>query len=282
MRFAWSKTHTLIAAATLVLVSNAIALGGVAYNRSGGPESVLQLTEREVPIQFWSWPDNENSAVHLQLFWRVSGGVHDWDREAQWLTTEQLRQLGFALPPSGALDEELRRFSRQPSREAFFALENSGPAYRTALQAAREALSKAETELAMARSNETLTARAKVAREELKQEEETASRLFVVAVDVDPGALRKRYPDRKQYAIVSGRVSLRADSTKVVAQIDDINTSVIRVPYAYRGVVEPLLGERTYYGQGAPRYAATVQFGRRLEPWIVRLELTKPLATAAP
>lgn len=273
MKFSWSNTHALIAAVALVLVSNAVALGGVAYNRGGEPESVLQLTEREVPIQFWSWPDNENSAVHLQLFWRVSGGEYDWQRDAEWLRTDQLRQLGFLLPPSGAAQEELRRYTRQPAREAFFALEYAGPAYRSALERRRETLRKAEVELAAASSNETLRSRVGTAKHELQQEEATASRLFVVAADIDAGALRKRYPDRKQYAIVSGTVSLRADSTKVVAQINDVNTSVIRVPYAYRAVVEPLLGERTYFGQGgAARYAATIQFGRRLEPWIVQLD----------
>lgn len=272
MKIAWSNTHALIAAVTLVLVSNAIALGGVAYNRGGEPESVLQLTEREVPIQFWSWPDNENSAVHLQLFWRVSGGEHDWQRDAEWLSAEQLRQLGFLLPPRGALPEELRRYTRQPAREALFALEYAGPAYRSALERRRESLRKAEVELATASSNETLRTRVDTARQELQREEGTASRLFVVAVDVDAGSLRKRYPDRKQYAIVRGTVSLRAESAKVVAQIDDVNTNVIRVPYAYRAVVEPLLGERTYFTEGAPRYAATVQFGRRLEPWIVELD----------
>lgn len=274
MKITWSNAQTLAAAAALVLVSNAIALSGVAYNRHGEPESVLELTEREVPLQLWSWPDNENSAVHLQLRWRVPGAYDEpgyWGREMQWLTAEQLHELGFDTPPAGAAPEQVLRYARQSARDAFFAMEFAGPAYLAEVESSRKRLHKAEAEFAGALLNETLADRVKAAKKQVESEEQLSSRLFVVAADLDADALRKRYPDRKQYAIVRGRIDLRAADGKIVAQINGLETDEIRVPYAYRKVVEPYAADRTYFVEHAPRYTATVQLGRRLEPWIVQL-----------
>lgn len=43
-----TRGRTLIAGIAIILVVNAIALGGVAYNRSGTPESTLHLSQREL------------------------------------------------------------------------------------------------------------------------------------------------------------------------------------------------------------------------------------------
>ena len=274
MKFTLSNAHALAAAVVLVVVSNAIALAGVAYNRHGEPESVLELTEREVPLQLWSWPDNENSAVHLQLRWRVPGAYDEsgyWGREMQWLTAEQLHELGFDTPSADATPEQVLRYARQSARDVFFALEFAGPAYLAEVESSRKRLRKAEAELAGTLLNETLADRVKAAKKQVESEEQLSSRLFVVAADLDADALRKRYPDRKQYAIVRGRLDLRAADSKIVAQINGLETDEIRVPYAYRKVVEPYAADRTYFVEHAPRYTATVQFGRRLEPWIVQL-----------
>lgn len=275
MKLNWSNARSLFAAAGLVIVSNAIALAGVAYNRGGEPDSALQLTERELPIQFWTWPDNENSAVHLQLRWRVPGAYDGsyYDREADWLTAEQLRGLGFKVPPAGATVDELEWYARQPAREAFLALEYDGPAYRAEMERSRESLRAAEAELAAAGfSNKRLSELRDAARKRVDSEERFASRLFVVAADLDAEALRERYLDRKQYAIVRGRLHAYSSAGKPVAIIDALSTEAIRVPHTYRTLVEPYLENGgPYYEDRLPRYAATVRFGRRLEPWIDQL-----------
>ncbi|HEY7640389.1 MAG TPA: DUF4824 family protein [Steroidobacteraceae bacterium] len=271
MKFAWSKSRAMLVAAALVVVTNAIALGGVAYNRSGKPDSVLQLTERELPIQWWSWPENENSAVHLRLNWRIAGGSYVWDRGIDWLSEPQLRALGFELPDAAASSEERLRAAHQTARDVFFALEFDGPAYQGELERQRKVVSKAEEESAAAVEDKAARERVEDEKENLRLEQLNGSRLFVVAVDTDADTLRQRYPDRKHYAIVSGRLELRVSGDKTVAQIDDLNVNVIRVPHAYRKLVEPLRTPESSITQykSAPRYAATVHFGRRLEPWIV-------------
>jgi hypothetical protein len=274
MKFTWSKSRALVVAGALVLITNAIALGGVAYNRSGEPDSVLQLTERELPLQTWGWPDNENSAIHVRLQWRVAGGAYEWERETQWLTQPQLRSLGFDLPDTSVTSEELERYAHQVARKVFYALEYDGPAYQVVLKGRREELRKAEIAAMADLTDKARRDGADSAKRDLEREEQFASRLFVVGADVDANALRKRYPDRNQYAIVVGRLDLSTRGYELVGQINGIDTDVIRVPYAYRSLVEPLRTQRdaAYLDPpGAPRYQATVHFGRRLEPWIVQL-----------
>lgn len=273
MTLTWSKSRAMLAATALVLISNAIALGGVAYNRGGEPESVLQLTERELPIQRWSWPDNENSAIHLRLSWRVPSAYRGpyRDDEVEWLTPEQLRELGFDTPPPGADPDKMERYDLQAPRDVFFALEYDGPAYRAALEQSRADLRAAEAQWAAALLNKELSARVESAKFALNREEKLASRLFVVAADLDAQTLRQRYPDRKHYAIVRGELDVYSRGAGLTARVRGISTDAIRVPHVYRSAVEPYLGEGPYAPDREPRYTATVHFGRRLEPWIVQL-----------
>jgi len=274
MKLPWSQSRAVFAAAALVLVSNAIALGGVAYNRGGEPESVLQLTERELPIDRWTWPDNENSAIHVRLSWREPGSTYYGpyrDDDAEWLTPQQLRELGFDTPPAGSDPDQMERYDLQAPRKVFFALEYDGPAYRAAVEQSRAELRTAQAEAAAALLNKELSDRVESAKLALDSEETVASRLFVVAADLDARKLRQRYPDRKHYAIVRGELGVYSRGAKLTAQVRGISTAEIRVPHAYRSDVEPYLADPAYAADHKPRYTATVHFGRRLEPWIVKL-----------
>ena len=68
---AWSRRRTLLAGIALILAVNAVALAGVAYNRSGEPDSVLRLTERELQASYGWHGSAENSGAALTLRWRV-------------------------------------------------------------------------------------------------------------------------------------------------------------------------------------------------------------------
>lgn len=284
MKFRWSNKAALLAALAVVAVTNVIALGGVAYNRAGDPESTLALTERELPIMHWSWPDNDNSSIDLRLDVRTRY-VYSIDRPHEqwrndWLSEEQIRDLGFDTSLALDTDEALDRRRRDPSKAVFLALEYDGPAYEEALEQRRRAVKRAMDLVARNEGDEQFELQLSSAREALATEEESESRLFVVDASLDPQVLRDRYPDRARYAIVPGRVqtyvlSEPGGQRRIVAAPPEVSIALIRVPYPYRGVAESLRSEQryTYYRRGQPpRFSATVNFGRRLEPWITRME----------
>ena len=64
----WSRRHTLIAGLALVAVTNGVALGGAAWNRSGTPDSVLALTQRELEPPYMFKGAQENSGLTLPQF----------------------------------------------------------------------------------------------------------------------------------------------------------------------------------------------------------------------
>jgi hypothetical protein len=67
------KSHRLVLIAdhALIAITNAIALGGAVYNRSGEPDSTLALSDRELQLPCESWSGSENSELSLRLNWRV-------------------------------------------------------------------------------------------------------------------------------------------------------------------------------------------------------------------
>jgi len=67
----WSLKHTLISGLGLIALTNAVALVGVTYNRSGEPEAKLSLTQRELRTPYRWYGNRENSGLALSLIWRV-------------------------------------------------------------------------------------------------------------------------------------------------------------------------------------------------------------------
>src|SRR5262249_52620158 len=147
MNFRFSNVRAFAAALLLVLVTNAIALGGVAYNRSGQPESTLQLTEREIPIPFLyrGWGADESGNVTVRLEWRLPrtnlncDESDGYNRDADWLNDDQLRALGFEVPRGPLpISDTYRDEMRQLPRAVFLVLEFDGPAHRAVLECSRK------------------------------------------------------------------------------------------------------------------------------------------------
>jgi len=289
VKFSWSRTRALLVGLALIVVTNAVVLAGVAYNRSGEPEAVLELTERELRLGNWSWPANENSSIDVHLNWRVAeidpkGAIFSGYgyRSLYWLQPAQLQELGFDVSGNLEADEEVQRVARQPSRRAWLVLEYEGPAHQASLQRARTSLERAVS-LAQANPGDSeFQTRLQVARKEMEREERFASRLFVVDAGADEEALRARYPDRQRYVVVRGRLDVSVQReprpARVVARVAEVDVNAVRVPYEFRELVEPFARSGVYYRDGEPRFAATVNFGRRFEPWMVDLRLTSPFA----
>ncbi len=278
-----SRKSLLLAGIGLVLITNAVALGGAAWNRSGEPESTLRLTERELRVVGGPEPDRENSGMALRLRWRTLGqrsdpaddfldGRYSYNGAPKWLDQGKLAELGFDTSPKRAPGG--REYDSIPAKEVFLVLELDGAAYQAALERAREDDRRLKAAQAGKAGPKDRESELKRAAQRLAREESSSSRLFVIDAGLDAGALRARYPDRARHAIVRGRVQpywdTRADATgALVGRVGGPSVGEINVPLEFQPSFAHA-GESAWRGADAPppRREITVAFGRRLEPWI--------------
>lgn len=258
--------HTLIAGSAIILLTNAVALGGAAWNRSGEPESRLPLTQRELNAR----SGHDNSGMTLTLNWRFEQtsldeynfGMYASHRGMpQWLDRAKLAALGFdVLKLDGAEEYGRRRIAFEP-KEALVVLELDGPAWQRHLQRTQEYVAETGKLLVASPANAEMRRKAKNADENYKHEQDKGSRLFAIDAGRDLATLRASYPDRSRYAIVHGLIrpsSTRLkDKTVLGGYISELHAERINVPLRLRQVFE-----------GGSSFTATVTFGQRLEPWL--------------
>jgi hypothetical protein len=278
----WSRKHTLIAGLALIALTNAVALGGVAWNRSGEPDSVLKLTQRELWRLHEFGFDRDTAGVTLNLRWRVLAAdaassyyVADRYGNPEWLDQAKLAALGFDVsrrPDARAME---RRSERLLPREALVVLELDGPAYRKALERARERAAKQAAREAAEPGKKKRTSGEITAADVLKREETASSRLFAVDAGLDAQALRAKYPERTRYAIVRGSVRAhfhrdRGGEGKWTGYIESLDNGQVNVPKEFRAPLGTVPRSYEWSGapEGGPAFEVTVAFGKRFEPWI--------------
>jgi hypothetical protein len=275
----WTRRHTLAAGLGLIVLTNAVALVGVVYNRSR-EEATLRLSERELRAPYRWYGDRENSGLDLAIVWRVPverTGANVWrylptgGGAPAWLDAAKMQALGFDAP-AGDSREGRRRYDKQLPREVLLVLELDGPAYRRSLELAAEYAAGAEAKLAANPAEKEFAARAKNAREALEWETNRNSRLFAVDAGLDRDALRAKYPDRTRYAIARGEVRpeyVEVKSGKFAGYLGALSVASVNVPLAFRGVFGD--APKAYEPDDRKRapFEATVAYGKRLEPWIV-------------
>lgn len=253
-----------LAAALVVLVSNAIGLAHVWTNRSGSSEATMTLTERELRLL----PrETENTAMSLRLAWTDPFAQQ---RGKTWFDAAKLAELGFdcSLPP---IDANLRMYQGQPPRHAYAALEFDGPAWQRYAEA-RTLSTPATDEMRDA-------VVAAIPRE---------SHLVLIDVGNDPVALRRRYVDRSRVLILPAVAGMelfrRPDGTRrLVGYVSGIFPNELHVGRADRPLLEPFIGgtsttrgplsgRRAQALDANPRYAVTVTWGHSFEPWIASVQ----------
>ena len=272
----------------LIALVNAVTLGLVAWNRGGEPESVLSLSERELP-QPWrrSVRQGENSGLEFALRWRVAWvppkesdidegydsddgtGYWNYGRQAAWLDVTKLLSLGFS-PDEVTGDKAKLRRGR--SRPVLLVLELDGPATRQSIEKAH----RSETYAAGLRDanpgKKEFENRAKHAAKALEEQKLRSSRLFVIDAGLDAAALRANYADRARYAIVQGRIRPGWPDAKRPRErlgfVESVDIPAIHVPHALKDRVPPPSDRPGY---SAP-YTVRLAFGSRLEPWILSID----------
>lgn len=272
----WTRRHTLIAGLALIALTNAIALGGAAYNRAGEPDSSLSLSERELrPPYVWR-SQKENSGLALRLQWRVMPeatqdlGTYYYSINGgmpAWLDAQKMASLGFDMERPAARSDVDRntRYRNQLPREVLIVLEFDGPAYRNMLERAAKAAIDIETKNVGGNGK-------KNAVELMDRETRRSSRLFAVDAGLDRSALRERYPDRTKYAIVYGMVHPVWDfeTQGAAGSIGDLSTPEVNVPLEMRSLFEGVRPDDYAVPDATEKgFEARLAFGRRLEPWLV-------------
>jgi hypothetical protein len=260
---AWYRRWPFVSGLAVIVATNVVALGGVAFNRNGAPEGTLTLTQRELALPYNYWRDSENSGLALRLLWRVEqtrprGADGSFGTETDWLDAAKLQQLGIRT--DRVVDEYERSFWRGIPADVLLVLEMNGKAYQRVLKRACDLATRSPT-----KDNDAACA----------EEQNEATRLFVVDAGLDRKALRQKYPDVGTHAIVHGTIQVIQMSTssthRTAGTVHDISTNEIHVPASLRAVLGPDNGTLWRSRDTAAPFEAVVTFGRRLEPWIVRL-----------
>jgi hypothetical protein len=252
-----------------VVLFNLVTLAAVWANRSGEPEAVLQLTERELPLP----PrEAENTALALRLEWvdpeilRPGPG---------WFDRRKLEEVGFEcrLPLT---PENRPYYQGQAPRAVFAVLEYEGEAWR-----------RYETEPVIPPTPDQRYVDPRRAERDPARRTH-GSHLVVVDVGSSAEVLRAHHPDRRRQIVVPATATLRfveepGQPAYVEGRVSMIQPPQINVPRDQRKLLESLqtdwrtraAGESRSPASGAsspPRYRATVKWGRSLEPWLVDVD----------
>jgi len=277
----WSREKTWIAGLTILVLTNVTALGGVAYNRSGEPDGTLVLTERELRLPYSRGLSRENSGISLVIEWRLlpteyheHEGRNYRGAAVEWLKETKLDELGFEVKWAVSTPESWSRLNRGVSRDSWLVLEYDGPAYQAMRERVRTFSETAQQLAGRNPEKEEFEERAARAKKQWIREQQRASRLFVIDAGLDPVMLRTQYPDTARYIIAVGQVRAVVNKTddgewEVQGYIQGLAVDTVNVPFAWRSVFEPLLGERSRSHEDSPHYRVTLAYGRGYEPWVV-------------
>ena len=281
-----SRIHrrALAAGIALIAIVNAVALGNAAYNRSGEPDAMLSLTERElVPPYDWG-RDRDNSGLALRLQWRVVGAEQEdtlffgqpymsYSRNPVWLDSAKFESLGVRIAQLTNTPEGRSYYRRQLPKPVLLVLEMDGPAYALVRGRVREWAAREESLRSINPAAPQFAERARSASVTLQREERAGSRLFVVDAGLDRAALRALYPDRARYAIVRGAVRPQVvgpdTALRLEGYVTELPAELINVPRRFRTVFDSVRRIATPPDEPVTSpFSVSVAFGRRLEPWI--------------
>ena len=271
----------LIAGLAIIVGSNLVALGGVAYNRAGEPDALVDLTERELSMPYRYGMARESTGLGLQINCRIENTqsigynyANCWG-SPDWLDRSKLIQLGFKLSASNVKASERWAYDRELPRKAYLVLEYDGAAYQRTLAKAESDLADEQALQVANPGKEEFEQRVERAQKILHAEQQANSRLFAIDAGLDKTALRATYPDNSQYILMQALIRPRWNSYQGKQQwegsIDDLLIDRINIPLNQRAVFTPLEADprRDLQDDKSPRYSVRVAFGKRAEPWVV-------------
>ncbi|RFF30436.1 DUF4824 family protein [Wenzhouxiangella sediminis] len=255
------KIRLSIFAIALVVVANALVLVGVAWNRSGQPASVLELTERELALSHDRWSNRESTGVSLSL--RLA------DQDYDWLDAGKLAELGFDVVPA---DRDDGRYWRGQERRLFVALEYDGPAFEALLDQQRSRLERLRSELAAGGASRH---EVEAARSGLERLLRAGSRLVAVDAGTDADALRNRYANPERHVVTRGLLRMhaiaphgRGEDLRLRGRVGRLLPGEVYLPRRFHEALRQATDEQRNAIDAPPRYRVEIRWGRGHEPWI--------------
>lgn len=276
------EVKILLAGVALILATNLYALIGVWYNRSGEPDSVIELSERELRLMSGYRSRRENSGISVRLEQlNTSYGLLSENYGSKnpypWLTRAKLAELGFDMSvPTDApgAHEHYRRFL---AKEVYIVMEYDGPAFQSILTDNEKVLQEKQDAMAVLeqadQSDKNLAQELERAEKTLQSLRSRMSRLVTIDAGLDAGMLRKRYPDRERYLITSAELKpygLWGKNARPGAWIRPLSVKEIHIPRQFHEQLQSWTKDNPYMGSSMePRYRIKLGVGRRYEAWVM-------------
>jgi Domain of unknown function (DUF4824) len=271
------RKRGLLMALGLLLLANALVLSGVWYNRSGAPDSVMTLTDREMPVAYNYPRENSGMSLTIRTYQNFYGGsVTLMDDPLAWLDRKKLETLGFDFTAEAGAGDPYGFRRRHLPRRAYAVLEYDGPAWERWKGKLIAELTKADRD---EKEGKKTTPPPDARRKSIGRALATDSHLFIIDAGKDAAALRRRYPDQKHYLILPAKVRVSSFAYAAAGK-DAIRGSVelltpeVNVPHRLHSkLVKPgtqiiRFGMRAAGTETEPRYQVLLRTGRRFEPWI--------------
>jgi len=259
----------------ILAATNIVVLYGVASNRSGEPESLVTLTERELDLSYNAY--EENSGLALRLSWRALGkedphGYSSWSNPT-WLNAQKLEELGFNVDDNTSPYDNTRYYRVIP-KEVFIVLELGGEPYREALKRAGRVFEKEQAFIQDNPDDKSSQDRFEQAERKFERERQDATRLFAIDAGLDASALREKYGDRTRYIIARGLVKpgyRYSNKEDVFGYILRLSVGKIHVPLQHQQIFASIMDQYDSRKNnfGSLRFQVELAYGQRLEPWIV-------------
>jgi hypothetical protein len=281
------KRYGLILSLVLVLVVNGFVLVGVAYNRSGDPDSQVVLTERELRLPYYlGRSERENTGIWLALDWNRYDYISPEERAHDpyvWFDKTLLETVGFACTLSAENPKAPDHYYRMLPRRVYAVLEIGGTVWEDWNGFQQEKLAALEVARKSGRKTEDEYHKEK---ERIERSIRNSSRLFVVNVGKAPEPLRLRFPDRSRYIITPALVGVHVvplsagpgnkTPKRIQGYVREILIDHVHVPLSMGMPLETALSDEAKTGRKdrVTHYEVTLRYGKRYEPWIVDIKLS--------
>ena len=268
--------HLFIFSFVLVIVVNLLILYRVYDNRTSSADSIVTLTQRELPLSrtrlYREGKYEHNKRQFFRLDWRAydKKGYYKnyYYRSPDWLDNHKLEELGFDLdrytPDSGY----------SVPRDAYIVLEVNSSMYRKHIESIEKKLAT-QKEIYKNSKQKMTKQEIEYIHDELDRETNMSSRLYAIDAGVDRYDLRDKYPDRGEYIILKGSIDISYQYKKdndylLIGRIDNISISNIHIEQKFQKVLADIYAHKK--PKQKIKYRVKVAFGSRLEPYIISVE----------